>query len=372
MRFLRISLFIAAALFVAGFAGLLALPKILARQINHSLQSLPGYGGSVETAHLEWKGPRLILRRLEFHKLEETPPATSFSAEQIRIDFRWSQVLRGEAALDMVLEKPRFALLLRQRNIGDPRPTGVWKIYFKGLPPFRIDRLTIHDATLDFRNDQSLPPLDVFLNEFELTAGNVANREAMFLPGTTDVEGRGLLLNHAPVTMSARVEALQKPPVFWLKCEVKGFDLTFLNGLLSRFGGFKLEGGRLDMQTELNARSGEFAGQVHRRLDKLDIKNQDRGFIKDAKDVILQTWIDWHVDASGGIENRFRMSGPLGYMDEDPLLAVVWAGKQAFIQSLKANLPEDLRLDKPEILQDQWAARQAIERKRVRSIPVTQ
>lgn len=367
MRILKIIFLTAAALaLTAALVARRKLPQMLTEKVNQRLRSIPGHSGSVESADIDWKG-RMVLRGFTLSKIDPAPPAIAFSADQIELDFSLFHALRKRAVLDVMLEKPRFEMRLRQRKPGDPRSAGAWMKPFRGLPPFRIRRLTLHGAALRFANDQHLPPLDISFNEVNLTASNLANRSDLFSSGTADVDGKGLLLNHSPITISAKIKPLENPVAFDFKGDVQKFDLMNLNPLLQRFGGFKLEGGSLDMQSELRAEHGEFAGTVERRIEGLDIKNQHRGLFKNAKEVLVQTWINWKADKADRIEKRFHLSGPLGYLEEDPLLAAVWVGKHAFIQSLKANVSEELRLDRPEVLQDEWAERQAEELKKERS-----
>lgn len=355
---------LAAVLGMASFA-LRVLPKILTHRINGRLRAVSGYDGGVERVRLKWAKPRLILHQFHLNKRDATPPGVFLSADQISIGFSWSALLRGNLVLDVTLEKPRIVCLMRQRGIGEPLKYGLWQEFFAPRVPFRMDRVTINDGILRFQNDQSIPPIDVTFDEVTLTADNLANRESMVLPKTTLIKGCGRLMDHAPVRLSVEMEPFKKHSTFRLKGEVKDFNLVFLNEVLRHYTGLELKKGSLTMGGEFTVRDGEFNGRVHRRIEGLIVRSRHRGFINGMKEIYFQAWIDRREDTiTGRIENDFRLSGPLGYMDQDAFLAAVWVAKSAFLQSLRARMTGEIRMGTPEEAQDKWAAQQAREREK--------
>lgn len=351
---------------IAAFFIQRHLPSFLLREINNRLQRVPGHRGGVVDLQLDWKTPRLTLSRLRFNKLEDAPPGAHFSAEEISADLSWRQLLRGRFILNIKLEKPEITALMRQRLVGQPLQKGVWQPFFLRLPPFRIDKLVVHDARLRFRNDQAVPPINIYFDQVDGAATNLANRAYLVVPGTgTVVQGEGRLMDQSPMWIWVGVEPFAKSPSFVMRGEVKDFDMKFLNDTLRYYTGLEVRDGRLSMGGEITADGRAFKGRLHRRIEKLVIKNADPGLFKGMKAVFAQTWINWHVDkTTGRIDNEFELAGPMGYLEEDVFLAAVWAGRSAFIQSFRANLTDEVQLDLPETAQDEWAEQQAREREK--------
>jgi hypothetical protein len=340
-----------------------AAPGFLADALDRRLRAVPGYDGGVGSVRWEWLRPRLIVSRFRLDKRDATPPAFFLSADEIRVGLSRRELLRGKLVLELTLERPRVLFLMRQRTVGQPRKVRLWHAFFAHSPPFRVERLTVVDGALRFRNDQCIPPLDIRFDRVSLTADNLANRRSLIAAGPTTVAGRGRLMDHAPVRIEVAATPFSEHPAFRLAGDVKDLDLLFLNDILRHHTGLELKQGVLDMGGEFTAADGEFRGRVDRRIRNLSVRSRHRGMIMGVKEWIFQSWIDRREDDdTGSIDDDFGLSGPLGYTDQDVFLAAVWVAKSAFLQTLRARVPPDVRLDTPEQAQDRWAALQALER----------
>jgi len=367
MRTPRFLYFAGAVFLLVALAVYWALPTVLTSCLNSRLQTIPGYDGGVKKVSLECVRPRLVLHRFQLNKRDKVPTAAFLSADEISFDFSWGQLLRKNFVLNVTAEKPRIVVFLLQRAVGQPRRFGLWQKFFARLPSFRADRVTFKDAILQFKNEQSIPPIDIHFDNVMITATNMANRKEMILPAETVVEGRGLLMNQAPMSVSVKAGTFKKHASFQLKGEVKDFNMMLLNDFLRHYSGLELKSGRLNMGGEFTAKDGGFHGRAHRQIEHLGIRSRHKGLVKSMEEMFLQAWIDWHMEnPKGRIENKFQLSGPLGYTDQDVFLAAVWVGKSSFLQSLKAGIPAEIRMGTPEEAQDRWAARQAIEREKLK------
>jgi len=161
------------------------------------------------------------------------------------------------------------------------------------------------------------------------------------------------------------VDSFNEHAVFDMKGSLKQFDLVAMNSIMKHYTGLQLEKGALNMEVDLFTREGRFGGKVKRWIEGLAIQKSDDKLFKRIKEDVAQTWINWQKDdKTGRIEKDFEYAGPLGYLDQDIVLAAVWIAKGAFIQSLKAKLDDQVHPGDPAQALDEWALFQEKEREK--------
>ncbi len=362
------------ALIISGLALILLAavawnlhPKYLTREINKRLAQIPEYHGEVQRAEINPLTGNLTITGLRLHKNKKTAPAGFGSAEKIVVQFSWRALLKRQYLLAVHVEKPVTRFLMRQRKPGQPRKVALWQPFFAKLPPFRMNRVTISDGSLRVRNDEDIPPTDLFFDQINLEGTNFTNRESLLLPSPVKVSGTGRMMNEAPLTLEVEAVPFKEHATFTLKGKLERFNLTRLNPVLRNYTGVDIEKGFTSVDASFSVEGQNFKGRVHRTSEELIILGKTDGhlpFIQGLKEVMFEKWLNRRKDKEGNLEADYDVTGPLGYMDQDIFLAAVWVAKTAFLQSLRPTLPETVTMGMPEQAEEDWMALQARERKK--------
>lgn len=307
--------------------------------------------------------------RLRLEKNEEQAPAAFLSVETITLDLSWRDLLRGRYVFTVRLKNPKTLFLMRQRKPGQARKFGLWQPFFAKLSPFRIDRVIISNGSLRLRNDEDIPPTDIYFDRIDVEGTNLANRPSLLRPVPTRVAGTGRMMNEAPLTLEVEAKPFEEHATFELTGKLERFDLTRLNPVLRHYTGVDIERGFMTVQGKFSSTDGKFDGRVHRESEELNILGKTDAhlsFIQTAKEFIFEAWLNSKKDkTSHNLEADYELVGPLGYMDQDLFLAAVWVSKSAFLQSLRPTLPKTVTMGTPEQAEEEWMALQAKQRKKL-------
>jgi len=345
----------------------LVLPILLLQSLNRRLQSIPGYDAHVRALELSWLKPGVTFHHVNLAKREKTAPGALVSAERVHVQLSGRALLRRELVMDITVEKPDMTFLMRERRVGQPKPLGIWRDPFVSLPPFRVHQAIFRDGSLRFDNADAIPPIHVFFDALTMSVTHVANSIRMKSPGPSLVKGEARMQGQAPVTLSMTLDPFAEDATFTVAGTLKRFDLVAMNPAMRHYTGLTLARGSLTMQADLAIHDGRFKGRIQRSIHDLTIEKKQRTLLKAIKEDVAQAWLNWHEDNdTQRIEKTFDYEGPLGYLEDDLVLAAVWVIKGAFIQALKAKVDDKVVTVLPEQALDEWAQWQAKERKKAK------
>jgi hypothetical protein len=343
------------------------LPKVALQKINDRLQEIPGYEGKVESLAIQPFRPAITLRHVKVAKDEKVAPGVFVEAEHIRVAFSWLNLLRRRWVVNVTLHKPNVLMLFSPRPVGQKVVAGVWQPLFAKMPPFRMDHLTLSEALFHIRNDEEIPPLDLRLEKINATATNLANRASLRTPSPSQLDASMQVRGHAPARLAMMIHPFEEHVTFDITGTLKELQMTSLNPSLRHYMGLEFTEGLFDMAIDIKVHKGEFRGKVHRTIRGLTTKKNYKGIIKDIRAEIMQFWVNVKEDhPHEQMEKTFEFSGPLGLYDQDVALAGVWIVKGAFIQAIRGNIKDGVRLETPEKMIADWAIFQANERKKTR------
>jgi len=357
----KIALFLSLFAAVAAAAGAFA-PGLLLRELNRRLASIPGHDGRAQTLRIGWREGAVSIGGFSLEKKERTAPAVFVTARSATARVDWAALRRRRLVLDVSLEKPDALFLMQRRRPEMPRRTGLWRP--QGLPPFALRELRITDGKIRLRNDDVIPPTDIFFDGIELAFRNMANRPSLLASATATIAGTGRFMGRGALALDVAVRPFQPHAVYVASGSLRGFDLKAVNPLLRHYTGMDLEGGTLDVSGRFAAADGVYAGTVHRAIADVNVKRkrEKMPFPTAVKEWLFETWIRMKAGKDGRVVNDYELTGPLGFMDGDLLLAIVWPLKTAFEQSLRPTLPPRVEADSPEVVEERWMKQQAEER----------
>ncbi|HHO49620.1 MAG TPA: DUF748 domain-containing protein [Deltaproteobacteria bacterium] len=129
----------------------------------------------------------------------------------------------------------------------------------KRLPAFRIPRVELADASLQFSDDLIQPPARLLAQGLELTLEGFDNVSTDDTP--TRVRLRGEVIGGA-IDVDASVEALTWPPELSVSAELVDVSLLGIAGALDSYGGVQVERGVLSARIEAHTEGDALVGDA--------------------------------------------------------------------------------------------------------------
>jgi hypothetical protein len=252
-----------------------AAPIMLTRYLNDALADLDDYRGDVGDVDLAlWCGG-YTLHHLTIEKADSAIEIPLLRAPRIDLAIQWRALLNGDVVGEAAFASPRINFV-QQRDETQYGDGPDWRAHLEALFPVRINHLAVDNGSLHFQNPDSKPPVDVYLSDVDLTIDNLTNIRETNAPVFTSINATATAMEHAPLSVRARLDPLQDQPQFDLDLELQELELTRLNGLLDAYLNVTAEAGTFSLSAEVAAANGSYEGYVKPLLDHAEfLRPQD-------------------------------------------------------------------------------------------------
>jgi hypothetical protein len=271
----------------------LALPSLALRKINAKLDHLDGYVGAVDSVGIHlWRGA-YSLDGIAIQKLGGKVPVPFFSADAIDLSVEWRALLHRKIVTKIRIIKPKVNFVKGPtEETSATQPTPSMATTLKDLSPFDIDRLTIRDGQIHYRDFTSSPTVDIALTQIEAVARNLRNTEqaGVDLPAVINVKAKAF--GTGDLTIGIKADPLKESPTFELKQDLRGVELTKLNDFFDAYAKLKVKKGTFGLYTESAAKDGKFIGFVEPFFKDMVI---DKSYKNPAKTVwaVVASAVKW-------------------------------------------------------------------------------
>jgi hypothetical protein len=321
----------------------IALPFILLKYVNKTLDALNGYDGKIKriTIHL-WRGAYEI-DSLAIVKTNGKVPVPFFSAKKADLSVQWSELFHGSLVGKITLYNPKLNFVVGpSEKQKQTKMDSSWTDKVKKLFPFKINHFDVIDGEIHFRNFHSDPKVDIFLNNLRVKAENLTNSRdvSKTLVATIDATGNAQKTGKFIFHLSMDPYALQ--PTFDIKTKLTNVDLVKLNNFIKSYGKFDVESGTFDLVGEFAAAKGKFEGYVKpffKNMKVLSVK-------KDIKNPLKLFWETIVGAITGLFKNkkkdqlaaRIPISGSFKSPSPDIWATIGSMLENAFIRALVPNI----------------------------------
>ncbi len=340
-------------LVLVGFR--LALPHLLVRHINNTMDDLPDYDGRVDSMDLA-----LIAGRVRLHDIELVKrgsglgiPFTSIPLVNASLD--WGALFDGHLVAEVVVHSPRINLVAAVEEADEQLEIAEeWLDLAERLMPVRIDHFRVTDGAVYYLDPTQEPEIEIELTALNVDLRNLANTEGVIEEEFATLEVSTMVMHTGEFRMTVQLDPLSVTPKFNLDAELEHLQLTALNDFLDAYANLTVEEGTFSFFLEVAAEDGRFAGYVRPFLEDVRIVDPD-----DAGEDLLQFLYESLVEAirdileSPGEEDVIAARVPFEGEFEDPEVRV-WESiisllRNAFIESLSRGLEHSIGLaDVPE------------------------
>lgn len=320
-----------------------ALPHVVKRYVNRTLDQLDGYTGHVEDVDISlWRGAYQI----EGVRIDKTGGGTRvpfFRAHTIDLSVAWDALLRGSIVAEIDLHSPEINFVVAPEPAQEQtEPASNWTETVKDLVPFQIDRFAVYDGEVHYRDFDGEPNVDIYLQSLRGSVRNMTNSEELGESLFARFDVRALAMGSGKLHIEGTVNPYAEQPTFALEAQLADLDITQLNDFLKSHANIDAEKGKFSVDTELAASSGEFRGYIKpfiRDLQVLDWSEEEEGFLtkvwEGAVEVAGEVLEDQPRDT---IATRVPLQGEI----EDPQPGI-WSTiggllRNAFIESLRRGI----------------------------------
>lgn len=281
-----------------------ALPTLIQRYVNRTLDRIPEYDGSIGDVDLAIFRGAYSIDDVKLVKTTGKVPVPLLAAKTIDFSVLWGALFEGKLVGEIVAENAQlnFVHSKNDKN-GQTSVDGEWLEVVKDLFPLRINRFELKNSEVHYRDFQTEPQVNIALYDLELLGKDFSNTRSPTEGAPATIHATAKFEKVSPVELNSKVYPAAKVPTFDVDVALKEVALTRLNDFLRAYGNFDAEGGTFALYADFATGKGKFSGSV-------------KPIIKDAK--ILK----WKSDSSS----------PLEYL---------WEGFVAFLSEIFENQRHD-------------------------------
>jgi hypothetical protein len=318
------------------------LPYVLERYVNRVLDRGKTYTGRVEDVDVAlWRGAYQI-EDVVIEKRSGRVPVPFFRGPQVDLSIQWGALFEGALVGEIHFDRPELNL------VGGPtKQAGTeedWRDTVEALFPTKINRVEVRRGSVHFRNFHSEPPVDVYLRDVDVVAGNLTNSKDLSADRVARFEVRATPMNRGRLWARGSIDPFAEHPDFDLDSTVTRADLTQWNDFLRTYAGIDVEKGSFSVYAELVAREGRFEGYLKPLVEDLDVldvaeEGDDQGILATIWEAVVGTTAEVLEHQP---EDRQATKIPISGTVQDPK-GSIWAAlggalRNAFVEGLKPQL----------------------------------
>ena len=326
------------------------LPVYVKDVLNQKMASMGDYRGHVDDVDkVLWRGA-YRMQGLEIIKVNGNTQAPFLRLPETNVKIRlrpfWSD---GVLVAEMELNEPQLNFVDGDTDEQKQAGKGVdWREKVQSILPVLLDRVDVNKGMVAFRNFNSEPPVNLYVNELDLTILNLTNAKQQEGSRDASAEGKGLFLGQAPIEASAKFDPLVRMQNFDFRLRMTDLQLPRLNDFASAYGNFDFKDGTGDLVVEAKVRDSQLSGYVKpllRNVDvfdmKQDLQNEDKGLFRGIWEALVggsqQVLQNQKLDQ---FATRVELSGSVEQADVSSFQAFLGILRNAFVEAFSARFEQ--------------------------------
>lgn len=333
-------------------AGRIALPVVVKNFVNDTLQGLNGYSGSVDDIDISlWRGAYQI-KGLNIVKTGGKVPVPFVEAAQIDLSVQWKALIFDQSIVaEIELDSPKLNFVNSKSPAkSQSKVDESWTETVRKLTPFEVNLVTIHDGQVHYRDLESEPRVDIFIQHLEATAHNLTNSQDLGGTMYATVDANALAMGSGKVRLHARADPYADQATFETTFRLDGLQIKQLNSFLKAYANVDAEKGTFSLDAQFSAKNGKFNGYAKpfvKDLQLVNWKDEDKGFFGKVWETMVGAVADIFTDGDKDqIATRIPFSGTIKSPGADVWSTIGGLLRNAFIQSLRRGIEGSIRLDK--------------------------
>lgn len=298
-------------------AGRIYLPIWLTGYVNQQIDALDGYGGSVRDIDVAlWRGAYSI-HDLNIYKDDTGIPVPFVDIKTVELSIEWKALLNGAVVGEVDLYNADLNFATAGGEVQTGEGAG-WAHLVDVLTPFDINRLTINQGKVAFKDFSAQPPVDLFIKDINFQVENLKNVEdkSQALPSPMVLTGNSI--GGGALSATGDLNALKDVPDFDMNVKLEHAQLPSINNYANSIAGIDFKKGDLSVYIEAAARNGAVTGYIKPVITNIDIVNlkQDSNpfnLLWESLVAVFVTIFENH--SKGQLATRIDISGNLNQPD---------------------------------------------------------
>jgi hypothetical protein len=263
------------ALGVVAFLLLIAraaAPILLQRYVNRVLDRTEGYHGRIGDVDLSlWRGAYTI-ENVEIEKSSGKVPVPFLRARALDLSLEWRALFDGSLVGEVWLEEPQLNFVAgptrSQRQSGAEAD---WRDTLRDLLPVRLNRFTVRDGSVHYRDFSSDPQVDVYLRDVQLVVLNLTNSRDLSENLVARAHATARTMEAGRLEARLALDPFAELPTFDFEGQLRGLSLPSFNDFLRAYAGADVQSGTAQVYAELQAKDGSFSGYVKPFFEGVDV-----------------------------------------------------------------------------------------------------
>ncbi len=266
------------------------LPFWVRDYVNRKLSEVPEYRGHVAavTMHL-WRGAYQI-HHVEIVKTTGHVPVPFFSAPLIDLSVQWRALFDGAFVgnIDFFEPKMNFVNAPSKENsqVGVDKP---WPQKIKQLFPLRINRFTVRNGYVHYRDFSKNPKVDLIFDRVQTVATNLTNSKKLSKTTVAELQIESRPLRAGDFRVRIALDPYADKPSFTLRSEVSELPLVKLNDFAKAYAGITFDTGTLKLATEMTSNNGLTRMIRNQPKDRFGTKAPFSGSFDNPKAAVMTT-----------------------------------------------------------------------------------
>jgi hypothetical protein len=249
-----------------------AAPSLIQRYVNRVLDRTEGSRGSIGDVDLALLRGAYTIEAVRIDKESGRVPVPLFRAREVDLSIEWRALFDGSLVGEVWFEEPEVNFVSAPRNAAEQSGAeGDWRETVKALLPVKINRITVRNGTVHFRNFASDPPVDVYLRDVDGTVTNLTNSKDLAGDLVARADFRARAMEKGQIHARAAIDPYADLPTFDFDATASNIALTDWNAFLRAYAGVDVQRGALRLYAELQAKDGRFDGYLKPFLENVDV-----------------------------------------------------------------------------------------------------
>jgi hypothetical protein len=336
-----------ATLVVLLIALRLALPSIVKRYVNKTLSQLDGMDGSVEDIDISlWRGAYQI-EGLRLDKTGGKVPVPFLEASLIDLSVQWEALIHGKIVAEIELYDPKLNFVVSKAPAKSQTKVGPnWTDTVRDLVPIDINRVAIYGGQVHYRDLESKPRVDVFVQQIDATLHNLTNSNDEGADLYASFEASALAMGSGRIQFKGKLNPYAPKPTFSFVFNLEKLELKQLNAFLQAYANVDAEQGTLSLDAEVEAAHGRFKGYVKpfiKNLKVLSWDNEKENFFDKLWEGVVQVAAEVLKNHKHDqIATKVPLRGSTEAPSADTLATMFGLLKNAFLQALRRGIEGEL------------------------------
>lgn len=267
----------------------LILSPVATKFANDFLGSkVPGYIGHVDCIHFALFRGAYQVEGMYLDKLDSaTHKQIQFvEVKGIDLSLEWSALFHGKIVGKLFFDSP---IVNFTKDKVEPsqviKDTTTFKQLLDVGMPLDVDRVEIENGQVHYKDLNSSPLVDIFMDNIYVLAENLRNTVDPLQVLPSSIEANATVYG-GKVDAKVNLNLLADNPTFELKAECKHLNLPDLNSFFKAYGKFTIDRGDFSVYSEIAAKDGGFKGYVKPLIKDLKVLGPDN---KDEK-MLTRLW----------------------------------------------------------------------------------